>query len=306
MIVLLPGPPRELQPMLNALCEGVLARRAGGERIYRASLFVTGRTRVARRGGGPADLLDMADATPADRDHDPRDARPDRAAPVAAVGRRSAPQQAVCATRQARWSARSGRRRVQHRRPDAWRRSSATCCASGGSTIAAAESCTGGLLLSRLTDVAGQLRLRRRAASCLQQRAEDRRSADVPADLIEAHGAVSEPVAVAMAEGIRARTGADVGVGITGIAGPGGGTPAKPVGTSRLPCSCPDGPARVRTFSLSRRAHAGQVPRDAGARSTWCAGCWLTGGLAPVRLFIGVELDDPSPRRPRTSPSASR
>jgi nicotinamide-nucleotide amidase len=71
--------------------------------------------------------------------------------------------------------------------------------------------------------------------------------ADVPEDLIAGFGAVSPEVAAALAEGARARFSADVGVGITGIAGPGGGTPEKPVGTVHL---CAVGPDGVRTGSL--------------------------------------------------------
>jgi nicotinamide-nucleotide amidase len=61
---------------------------------------------------------------------------------------------------------------------------------------------------------------------------------------------VSEPVAAALADGIRRRTGADIGIGITGIAGPSGGTPAKPVGTVALAAVGPDSTARVRTSWL--------------------------------------------------------
>jgi nicotinamide-nucleotide amidase len=68
--------------------------------------------------------------------------------------------------------------------------------------------------------------------------------------MLKSHGAVSEPVAVALAEGIQRKTGADVTVGITGIAGPAGGTPQKPVGTVVIAVIAPGVPVRVRTFSF--------------------------------------------------------
>jgi nicotinamide-nucleotide amidase len=109
-----------------------------------------------------------------------------------------------------------------------------------------AESCTGGLLASRLTDVAGSSAYFDRAAVCYSNRAKSD-WLGVPESLIGAHGAVSEPVAAAMAEGVRQQAHAHVGIGITGIAGPGGGTPEKPVGTVAIAVATPEGD-RVRTF----------------------------------------------------------
>jgi nicotinamide-nucleotide amidase len=88
-------------------------------------------------------------------------------------------------------------------------------------TIAVAESCTGGLLASRLTDVPGSSDYVERGVVCYSNRSKTE-LAGVPAALIAEHGAVSEPVATALAEGIRSRAGTNIGIGITGIAGPGG------------------------------------------------------------------------------------
>jgi nicotinamide-nucleotide amidase len=118
-----------------------------------------------------------------------------------------------------------------------------------GLTIAAAESCTGGLLMSRLTDVAGSSAYVLGGAVTYSNALKSS-LADVPAELIDAHGAVSEPVALALAEGIRVRTGAALALGITGIAGPGGGTPDKPVGTAAIALTGRDVTARVRMFSF--------------------------------------------------------
>lgn len=96
-------------------------------------------------------------------------------------------------------------------------------------TIAVAESCTGGLLSERLTRVPGSSGYFLGGAVCYSNGLKTK-LAGVPADLIQTNGAVSKPVAQALAEGIRLRTGASIGVGVTGIAGPAGGTAEKPVG----------------------------------------------------------------------------
>jgi nicotinamide-nucleotide amidase len=112
--------------------------------------------------------------------------------------------------------------------------------ADRGVTVATAESCTGGLLSARLIERPGSSGWVLGGVTAYANSAKEQ-LLDVPAELLAAHGAVSPEVAAALAEGARARFGADVGVGITGVAGPGGGTADKPVGTVHLCVVAPDG-----------------------------------------------------------------
>jgi nicotinamide-nucleotide amidase len=96
-------------------------------------------------------------------------------------------------------------------------------------TLAVAESCTGGLIGHRLTQVPGSSTYLDRVAVCYSNRAKIE-LLGVPESLIRRHGAVSGPVAEAMAKGIRIKSRVDIGLSVTGIAGPGGGTVQKPVG----------------------------------------------------------------------------
>jgi nicotinamide-nucleotide amidase len=117
---------------------------------------------------------------------------------------------------------------------------------SSGATLAVAESCTGGLLGSRITDVAGSSGYFLGGAICYTAKAKQA-MAGVDAALIARHGEVSEEVAIALARGIRERFGATWGAAITGIAGPTGGTPEKPVGTVHIAVA---GPGVIRHRKL--------------------------------------------------------
>ena len=109
-----------------------------------------------------------------------------------------------------------------------------------GWMAATAESCTGGLIAGCLTEIAGSSDVVDRGFVTYSNEAKQELIA-VPAASIEAHGAVSEPVARAMAEGALARSRATVSVAVTGVAGPGGGTAEKPVGLVHLATALRDG-----------------------------------------------------------------
>jgi len=132
-------------------------------------------------------------------------------------------------------------------------------------TLAVAESCTGGLLAERITSVSGSSRYFLGGAVVYSNQLKTA-YADISAELIEKHGAVSGEVAAALAEGIRKRCGSTLGIGITGVAGPAGGTPEKPVGLVFLALASEKGTeVAERNFSGDRnriRWFASQLALD--------------------------------------------
>lgn len=273
LIVLLPGPPREMQPMFLASVVPVLAARASGRQVRRRTVRTTGLSEsqveeiaqpiYSRFAAGVVPIDTTVLASPglvelhlsgAAEDVDALEGVLDRASAelVAALG------DAVFTTDERSLEEVVGAE-----------------LAARQLMIAAAESCTGGLLLQRLTDIPGSSAwvLGGVVAYANAVKVE---ALGVGEDTLAAHGAVSEAVARAMAEGVRCRLGADVGVGITGVAGPGGGSDEKPVGTVWIAVAAGDTHARrflfpgdrqmIRQFAASaalnmvRRAIGAKVP----------------------------------------------
>ncbi len=243
VILLLPGPPRELVPMVEALASGPLPARASGERLARRIVKVAGRTEShVEQAMQPLYRKWAAQPVPV------------AATILAALGMielylsvRAADQGEASAVLDA-----AVEETVAALGRDVFTTHGQTLEEVVGGIlrerryrIALAESCTGGLATSRLTDVPGSSDYVERAVVAYSNAAK-MEWLDVPEALLAAHGAVSEPVAEAMARGIRARAGVEVGVGITGIAGPGGGSDQKPVGTVCFAVAWPGG-LRVRT-----------------------------------------------------------
>jgi nicotinamide-nucleotide amidase len=144
---------------------------------------------------------------------------------------------------------------------------------AGARTVATAESCTGGLLAARLTDLPGSSDYVKGALVVYSNEAKVE-LAGVQAQLIEQHGAVSEEVARALAQGACARLSADVGVGVTGIAGPGGGTQSKPVGLVWLSIALANAEAGASAAASERLTRSVQLPggrADVRERSTTVA-----------------------------------
>ena len=228
VIALVPGPPREMKPMIDGEVRARLQARAGEVRLHRRMIRVSGKGESAveeivqpiyskwTTEQPPIETTVLAGLgqvelhlTTQSRDAAAAAARLDRgvSALTAALGND------VVSTDGATLEAVVGQ-----------------LLKARGWWVAFAESCTGGLATSRLTDVPGSSEYVERSIVAYSNRAKIE-LLDVPEQLIQQHGAVSEPVAQAMAAGIRKRANVNVGVGITGIAGPGGGTEQKPVGT---------------------------------------------------------------------------
>jgi PncC family amidohydrolase len=122
-------------------------------------------------------------------------------------------------------------------------------CLGRGLSVAVAESCTGGLVADAITDIPGSSGYFLGGVVSYSNAAKEQ-LLDVPADVLAAHGAVSAQVARGMAEGVRSRFNADIGIAVTGVAGPDGGSEAKPVGLTYVAVADGDG-ADVRRHAWS-------------------------------------------------------
>jgi nicotinamide-nucleotide amidase len=226
-IALLPGPPRELKPMFHEQVLPRLQRRVSQVRMYHRELRVTGlgeshvdslagpiytrypevQTTVLASPGEVQIHLRVwtADSAHADALFVDIERGLDLALTDRIFSRDSSPLEEVVAQELLKQNA----------------------------TIASAESCTGGLFAERLTTIAGSSAYFLGGVVCYSNEMKTA-WADVPPEVIATKGAVSTEVAIALADGIRRRVGSTLGVGITGIAGPGGGSEEKPVGTVHI------------------------------------------------------------------------
>jgi len=232
VVVILPGPPSELQRLWPAALEtdefrALLARtRAPGRRVLR--LFGVSESAVARaldEAGGDGDGVEV---TICARDFE---IHVDLVVEPGAEERADALEAAFVPPIE-RWLYARDERPIEEHVLE--------LCRERGWTLATAESCTGGLVAARLTGIPGSSDVFRGGVVAYANEVKERELA-VSAALIAQHGAVSAEVAAAMARGARARLGVDVVVAVTGIAGPDGGTPDKPVGLVYLHAEGPDG-----------------------------------------------------------------
>ena len=243
-VVVLPGPPRELQPMWAAALETEGLRCAiAGATVYRQRtmrLFgipeseIAETLRAAERDGIDLDRIEVTTCL--------------KRGEVEVVTRYEPAQEAVYEAFAGLVRERHGEtlfsedgRTIDEQLADTLREK--------GLTIATAESCTGGLLAARLTDRPGSSGYVRGAIVAYSNEVKCSQ-AGVPAELIERHGAVSQEVAEALADGARERMAADIGVGITGVAGPGGGSEEKPVGLIWLSVARAGLPTLTRSVTL--------------------------------------------------------
>ena len=258
-VVVLPGPPAEMRAVLSAEVRDRLRARFRPPAVARRVLLMSGISESALedRLGDAYGLRSEAEVTVLAR---PglvellvlaRDADPDlaeaAAEEVAAVARERIGEP-VFATQETTLAAHVGEQLQRL-----------------GRTVAVAESCSGGLLCAELTGAPGSSHHFVGGVVAYADQVKDA-ALGVPPEVLRAHGAVSEAAACAMAEGVRGRLGADYGLAITGIAGPGGGTSEKPVGTVCLAIADAEGSQvrrrafrggrdRVRRWSVAAALH---------------------------------------------------
>jgi nicotinamide-nucleotide amidase len=222
-VVLLPGPPREMQPMFESNVLPRLAARAGDVRVARRILRVSGLGESA---------VDERIAPVYTQYKNPQTTilfnRSEIEIHLTAQGKTEQEAELLLDGLAGQIEERLGEA-VFAFRGESMEEVIGLRLAVTGFTLAVAESCTGGLVAQRVTEVPGSSVYFREGVVAYSNEAKVR-LLGVPSDLIAEYGAVSAPVAEAMAEGVRERAEADFGIGVTGVAGPGGGTEDKPVG----------------------------------------------------------------------------
>jgi len=241
-VVVLPGPPRELQPMwATALQTPAVQQAIAGRTVYRQAMV----RMFGLPESGLADTLREAEQTVSGFDR----------LEITTCLRRGELEIVTRYEPEAAdsYAALMALLRERHRTEifseDGSTVDEQVARLLAGRRIATAESCTGGMVAARLTDLAGSSAYVTGGVVSYSNEAKSELLGVDPA-LIESHGAVSEPVALAMADGALRRFSADTAVAITGIAGPGGGSAEKPVGTVCFCVKLGDGTTDVRTMRL--------------------------------------------------------
>jgi len=223
VIILLPGPPREMEPMFEREALPRLAQRAQGFRMARRVLKVSGLTESAMD-----DMIAPIYKPYTNPTTTVLSAVTGLEVHLTALAETQEEAQRLADELANKIEARLGQH-VFSREGESLEQVVGELLVEKGLRLALAESCTGGLMAKRVTDVPGSSRYFLSGVVAYSNEAKID-LLGVPSGLIQAHGAVSPEVAEAMAWGVKQRTGADIGVAVTGIAGPEGGTPEKPVG----------------------------------------------------------------------------
>ena len=240
IVILLPGPPAELKGLFESEVRARLARHGSSERLYTRDLRITGlpESEVEQRVRPLYEMYPDTETTilasPTGIQLHPR------------VWSRDAAQAEKLLEEIVSRMALALGEHLYSTKGESLEEVVARELLENRATIAVAESCTGGMLAERLTNIPGSSTYFLGGVVCYSN---DLKTSlvNVPPDLIESKGAVSSEVALALADGIRKFTGATLGIGVTGIAGPGGGTPEKPVGLVHIGISDERGP-RERAF----------------------------------------------------------
>lgn len=239
-IALLPGPPREMKPMFEAAVAPALRQQVGDLFILRRKLSIFGLTESSTDELAAPIYTQYKNPTTTILFKDGQ-----IELHLTATAKKAAEGEKLLDELAGRLDEALGNY-VFSRRDETLEEVAGNLLKFNGYTLATAESCTGGLLAGRITDVPGSSEYFIEGVVTYSNEAKIR-MLGVPTDLIERHGAVSEEVARAMADGVRSLAGTTFGIGITGIAGPGGGSEEKPVGLVYIALA-DDNDALVRKF----------------------------------------------------------